>query len=90
MDIHEPDVIIAGAGIAGATLALALRQGGLNPVLIDPAPFETQLAPTFDGRASAIAYAAFRQWRALGVGEALAPHAQPIEQILVTDGRTPG
>jgi len=86
----EPDVIIAGAGIAGATLALALRQSGLEPVLIDPAPFDSQLAPTFDGRASAIAYAAFRQWRALGVGEALAPHAQPIEQILVTDGRTPG
>jgi 2-octaprenyl-6-methoxyphenol hydroxylase len=83
-------VIIAGAGIAGATLALALAQGGLKPVLIDPAPFETQLAATFDGRASAIAYAAFRQWKTLGVGEALAPHAQRIEQILVTDGRTPG
>ena len=28
--------------------------------------FDAQVAPTFDGRASAIAYAAFRQWRALG------------------------
>lgn len=84
------DVIIAGAGVAGATLALALKQGGLNPVLIDPQPFDAQLAPTFDGRAWAIAYAAFRQWRALGIGAALAPHAQRIEQILVTDGKTPG
>ncbi|MBC7167418.1 UbiH/UbiF/VisC/COQ6 family ubiquinone biosynthesis hydroxylase [Phenylobacterium sp.] len=86
----DPDVIIAGAGMAGATLALSLSRAGLKPLLIDPAPFETQLAPTFDGRASAIAYAAFRQWRAIGVGEALAPHAQRIEQILVTDGRAPG
>ncbi|MFZ5729159.1 MAG: UbiH/UbiF/VisC/COQ6 family ubiquinone biosynthesis hydroxylase, partial [Pseudomonadota bacterium] len=69
---------------------LSLSRAGLKPLLIDPAPFETQLAPTFDGRASAIAYAAFRQWRAIGVGEALAPHAQRIEQILVTDGRAPG
>ncbi len=84
------DVIIAGAGIAGATLALALNQAGLKPVLIDPVVFDAQVAPTFDGRASAIAYAAFRQWKALGLGEALEPHAQRIEQILVTDGQTPG
>ena len=88
--LQDVDVIIAGAGIAGATLALALNQAGLKPVLIDPVVFDAQVAPTFDGRASAIAYAAFRQWRALGVGEALQPHAQRIEQILVTDGQTPG
>jgi 2-octaprenyl-6-methoxyphenol hydroxylase len=87
---QDIDVIIAGAGIAGATLALALHQAGLRPVLIDPVVFDAQVAPTFDGRASAIAYAAFRQWKALGVGAALEPHAQRIEQILVTDGQTPG
>ena len=84
------DVIIAGAGMAGATLALALRSGGLKPVLIDPLPFDTQVAPAFDGRASAIAFSCFRQWRALGVGQRLEPVAQRIEQILVTDGRSPG
>ncbi|MBS0333653.1 MAG: UbiH/UbiF/VisC/COQ6 family ubiquinone biosynthesis hydroxylase, partial [Proteobacteria bacterium] len=88
--LKDLDVIIAGAGVAGATLALALKQGGLNPVLVDPQPFDAQLAPTFDGRAWAIAYAAFRQWRTLGLGAALQPHAQRIEQILVTDGKTPG
>jgi len=86
----DSDVIIAGAGIAGATLALALNQAGLKPVLIDQVVFDAQVAPTFDGRASAIAYAAFRQWRALGLADALEPHAQRIEQILVTDGSSPG
>ena len=86
----DADVIIAGAGIAGATLALALHQAGLKPVLIDPVVFDAQTAPTFDGRASAIAYAAFRQWKALGLAPDLEPHAQRIEQILVTDGSTPG
>lgn len=84
------DVIIAGAGMAGATLALALKSGGLEPVLVDPMPFDSQTAPSFDGRASAIAFSCFRQWRALGAGDQIAPHAQPIEQILVTDGRSPG
>lgn len=83
------DVIVAGAGMAGATLALALQKGGLKPLLIDPVAFDAQLAPTFDGRASAIAYAAYRQWRALDLADALDSHAQRIEQILVTDGHTP-
>ncbi|MGH6955559.1 MAG: UbiH/UbiF/VisC/COQ6 family ubiquinone biosynthesis hydroxylase [Caulobacteraceae bacterium] len=86
----DADVIVAGAGIAGATLGLALASAGFEVVLVDPQPFEAQLAPTFDGRASAIAFSSFRQWSALGLGEALAPHAQRIEQILVTDGRGPG
>ncbi|MFI4934590.1 MAG: UbiH/UbiF/VisC/COQ6 family ubiquinone biosynthesis hydroxylase [Caulobacterales bacterium] len=86
----DADVIIAGAGITGATLGLALASAGLTPLLIDPQPFDAQTAATFDGRASAIAFSSFRQWRALGLGEALAPHAQRIEQILVTDGRSAG
>jgi 2-octaprenyl-6-methoxyphenol hydroxylase len=86
----DADVIIAGAGVAGATLALALHRAGLKPLLVDPMPFDAQLAPTFDGRAWAIAYAAFRQWKALGLAEDLEPHAQRIEQILVTDSTTPG
>jgi 2-octaprenyl-6-methoxyphenol hydroxylase len=86
----DADVIIAGAGMAGATLGLALAKAGLKPVLIDPAPFSAQVAPSFDGRSSAIAYAAFRQWRALGLGEALEPLAERIEHILVSDGRAPG
>lgn len=86
----DADVIIAGAGMAGATLGLALASAGLTAILVDPAPFDDQLAPTFDGRSSAIAYSSFRQWRAIGVGPDLEPHAQRIEQILVTDGRRPG
>jgi 2-octaprenyl-6-methoxyphenol hydroxylase len=84
------DVIIVGGGMAGATLALALRSGGLAPVIVERAPMSDQLEPAFDGRASAIAFSAFRQWRTLGLGARLEPDAQRIEQILVTDGRSPG
>ena len=84
------DVIIAGAGMAGATFALAAAQGGLKVVLVDPQPFSAQLAPTFDGRSTAIAFSTFRMLDALGVGEALRPHACRMDHILVTDGRRPG
>jgi 2-octaprenyl-6-methoxyphenol hydroxylase len=86
----EHDVIIVGAGMAGATLALALKHAGLTPVLVDRQTFDDQLAESYDGRASAIAFSCFRQWRTLGVAETLEPHAQRIDQILVTDGRGPG
>ncbi|RZJ05615.1 MAG: FAD-dependent oxidoreductase [Brevundimonas sp.] len=84
------DVIIAGAGMAGATFALAAAQGGLKVVLVDPQPFSLQLVPTFDGRSTAIAFSTFRMLDALGVGAALRPHASRMDRILVTDGRRPG
>lgn len=89
-DRDRYDVIIAGAGMAGATFALAAAQGGLRVVLVDPQPFPQQLAPTFDGRSTAIAFSTFRMLDALGVGAALRPHACRMDHILVTDGRRPG
>ncbi len=84
------DVFISGGGPAGQTLALALAQAGARVAMADAQAPATTLAPNFDGRAFAIAYANMRMWKALGVGDALAPHAQAIEKILVTDGRPTG
>ena len=84
------DVVIAGGGLTGPTLAVALADAGLKVALCDAEPLETRLDPAFDGRASAIAAANWRQWRALGVAPLLEPDAQPIRRILVTDGPAPG
>ena len=84
------DVAIVGAGMAGMTLALALKSGGLEVALVEKQPFDQQLDASFDGRASAIAYACFRQWNALGVGQVLADKACRMDEIFVTDGHLPG
>lgn len=89
-EIEPYDIVIAGAGLAGAAFALAAAQGGLRVVMVDPQPFDAQLAPTFDGRSTAIAFSTFRMLDALGLGEALRPHACRMDHILVTDGRRPG
>lgn len=88
--VLAPDVLIAGGGLAGATLALALKQAGLTPLVVDPQPPAETLAPTFDGRSTAVAFSTFRMLKALGMGEALTPHACRMDRILVTDGRRPG
>nr|WP_314122109.1 UbiH/UbiF/VisC/COQ6 family ubiquinone biosynthesis hydroxylase [uncultured Brevundimonas sp.] len=90
VDIERYDIVIAGAGLTGAAFALAAAQAGLRVVMVDPQPFDAQMAPTFDGRSTAIAFSTFRMLDALGVGEALRPHACRMDHILVTDGRRPG
>lgn len=80
------DAVISGGGMVGATLALALSKGGLKVAVVDPLPAETQTEPRFDGRVSAVAFASIRMLKVLGLWPRLASHAQPINDILVTDG----
>jgi len=84
--VRQADIIISGGGMVGLSLGLALAQGGFRTVVADIAPMTAQLDPNFDGRVSALAYATIRMVRALGVWDAMAAHAQPIREILVTDG----
>jgi 2-octaprenyl-6-methoxyphenol hydroxylase len=84
--MRQADIVISGGGMVGLSLGLALAQGGFRTVVADIAPMTAQLDPKFDGRVSALAYATIRMYRALGVWDAMAPHAQPIREILVTDG----
>ena len=81
------DVVIAGGGFAGLTLAIALRQG-LGPsfavTVADPA---LGVSHTGDERASAIVAAARRLFETIGVWERVAGEAQPILDMVVTDSR---
>jgi 2-octaprenyl-6-methoxyphenol hydroxylase len=81
----KTDVVIAGGGMVGMTLALAMAQGGLKVIVVDPVPQKAALDERFDGRVSALAYSSVRMFEALGVWPDLEPDAQPINDILVTD-----
>lgn len=84
--MKQVDVVISGGGMVGLALALALGQGGLKVLVVDVLAPATTVAPSFDGRVSALAYAAVRMMRALKVWPHLEPQAQPIREILVSDG----
>lgn len=81
------DALVVGGGLIGLTMAIALSQAGLSVLLVDDAAPEATLAPTFDGRATAIAHASCQLFRALGLYDGLAAEGQPILDIKVSDGR---
>jgi len=83
----QKDVVIAGGGLVGLTLALALAQGGLEVAVADPLTRAQMEDERFDGRVSALAFASIRMLIVLGLWERLEKDAQPIDDILVNEGR---
>src|SRR5580658_7838110 len=81
------DMLIAGGGFAGLTLAIALRQAlgsSFSVALADPTLGRSHAD---DERASAIVASVRRLFDAIGVWPALAGEAQPILDMAVTDSR---
>lgn len=81
------DAVIAGGGLNGCAMALALANAGLNVTIIDRAQPSARLNPAFDGRGYALALASRRLLDALGIWKRVASQAQPILSVVVTDGR---
>ena len=84
--MQRTEILILGGGLVGLTLALALDAHGITSVVVDPADPAATLDKGFDGRASAIASASWRMMEAIGLADALRPHACPIRRIEVRDG----
>lgn len=82
----QQDAIIAGGGLIGLTMALALAHGGLRVTVVDPLKLKQTTDDKFDGRASALASSSVRLLEVLDIWRHLKPHAQPINDIVVSDG----
>ncbi|MFD1880424.1 UbiH/UbiF/VisC/COQ6 family ubiquinone biosynthesis hydroxylase [Paracoccus pacificus] len=80
------DILIAGGGLNGPVLALALADAGLRVAVVDAQPARARAADDFDGRAYALALGSQRILSAVGVWPALAARAQPIRQVVATQG----
>ena len=85
MDL-DADILIAGGGLNGSTLALALASAGFQVMLVEPRSRAERKADDFDGRSYAFAISSMRVLQALGVWQRL-KDVQPILRIKVTDGR---
>nr|WP_255647772.1 ubiquinone biosynthesis hydroxylase [Ensifer sp. IC4062] len=80
------DVLIAGGGYVGLSLAVSLKKAAphLDITVVDGAP---EGAWKKDERASAVASAAERMLDVLGVWDAIAPEAEPILRMVITDSK---
>ena len=83
------DIAVVGAGMVGLVFGCAVARAGLRTVLIDREPPAVAVAAEYDGRASAIAHASQRMLEAVGLWHRMAPRAQPIQEIRVSDGASP-
>jgi len=86
-DPLETEVLIVGGGMVGLTLALALAHAGIRSVVADLADPAEAVSEDFDGRAMAIAYAPYQMLKAIRAWPGLAPFAEAINEIRVSDGR---
>jgi 2-octaprenyl-6-methoxyphenol hydroxylase len=84
---YDTDIVIAGGGLNGPALALALAQGGFRVTVVDARPARARAEAGFDGRAYALAIASKRLLSVLGVWGEVADQSQPILQIKASDGR---
>ncbi|MBY6188214.1 2-octaprenyl-6-methoxyphenyl hydroxylase [Marinobacter hydrocarbonoclasticus] len=88
---EQYDIAIVGGAMAGATLALALASqrrpdgGRWSVALIEAHPSAEPHHPGYDSRAIALAEGSVRRLERLGLWPALRSHAQPIDQIQVSD-----
>ncbi|NNE79858.1 MAG: UbiH/UbiF/VisC/COQ6 family ubiquinone biosynthesis hydroxylase [Silicimonas sp.] len=82
----DDDILIAGGGLNGTSMALALASAGFRTTLVDPKPPKVRKAKDFDGRGYALSISSMRVLKTLGVWDALTD-VQSILHITVTDGR---
>jgi 2-octaprenyl-6-methoxyphenol hydroxylase len=90
MGLKKTDVAIAGGGMAGMTLAVALAQSGFRVSLVDRLQAAELASDRFDGRVSALAFSSVRMLGALNLWNGLEAVAQPINEILVNEGNLRG
>jgi len=88
--MRQKDVIILGGGLVGLTLAIALDRHGLSTIVVDPADPQKQVAPSYDGRATAISSSSWRMLETIGVAGRLAGVTCAIRAIRVSEGLKPG
>ncbi len=79
------DVIIAGGGMVGSSLALALEPLGLSVAIVEPVARTSMSQPSFDDRSTALSRSTQRMFEAMGLWHEIVAAATPISSIHVSD-----
>jgi 2-octaprenyl-6-methoxyphenol hydroxylase len=84
-DNIDYDIIIAGGGMVGTSLAIALEPLGLRVAVVEPVPRDARQQPSFDERSTALSRSSQRMFEAMGLWPEIVAAATPIRSIHVSD-----
>jgi 2-octaprenyl-6-methoxyphenol hydroxylase len=85
MSASSFDLIIAGGGLAGGSLACAARQAGQRIAVLESFELDDRRQPSFDERTIALTYASSLVFQGIGIWASIEAQACPIESIHISN-----
>lgn len=85
MQREVADIVIAGGGMVGGSLAVALSALPLKIALVEAYPANVTQQAGYDDRAIALSYGSSQILRGMGIWDLVAELANPIDSIHVSD-----
>jgi 2-octaprenyl-6-methoxyphenol hydroxylase len=79
------DIVIAGGGMIGSCLALAIAPLGLRIAVVEAIPRTEPQQPSFDDRSTALSRSTQRMFEAIGLWDEIVAAATPISRVHVSD-----
>lgn len=79
------DIVIAGGGMIGSSMALALAPLGLRVAVVEPVARAATAQPSFDERTTALSRSSQRAYEAMGLWDQVVAASTPITHIHVSD-----
>jgi len=79
------DIIIAGGGMIGSSLALALAPLCLRVAIVEPIPRTSAAQPSFDDRSTVLSRSTQRMYEAMGLWDDILEAATPVTRIHISD-----
>jgi len=79
------DIIIAGGGLVGASLACALSNENVRIAVIEPVTPGMAVQPSYDDRGLALSYSTIQILDCLGIWQSIKKNANPIRRVHVSN-----